>query len=127
MLYSVFDWNTKRYRYYEGLGDKFGERPKPVRVFGDDKSHQLEVALSTVPSSAKPVGEGQEPKGRIAVMSNWQMSGLGDSGVDETLNNPLITHPWRTLVLWTGALYLASKAAFWAGRVLERSLRRGRA
>lgn len=141
MIYSVFDWNKGDYLYFEGLGDANGLRPKPVAVHNDPRGRgrQLEGLLSTVPPDAKQVGRGAIPKGRIATLRNWQVSGLGLTGQDElagglgsgfgdinepdVVENPLIAHPWRTLAIWAGIVYASTRFAFYLGQRAERALR----
>lgn len=60
MLYSVYDWNTKIYKYYEGKESKRSiPSYKELGVTPDD------IAIS-LPNDAKLVGTGTEAKGTVA-------------------------------------------------------------
>ena len=137
MLYSVFNWNSGLYRYYEGPGEKRGERPKPrVRLNPSDngRGQQPEALLKILPAGARAIGQGKTAKGRIAVMSDeaakvhnrtFSMDGLqetlrGLAGLGGTRSfpklggkgaeNPLKTHPITTTLIYVGGLVLLRKA-----------------
>jgi hypothetical protein len=128
MIYSVFNWNTGRYRYYDGPGEGLGVRPQG-QVLNDERGHhQMEALLPLVPHGSVPAGEGDEPRGRIATTGNEPgaasgggsggslISGFGDS-------NPLVSAPWLTLGLWAGVMLLALKAAGWIGHEVEKRIK----
>lgn len=134
MVYSVFDWNTKDYRYYESpQGTPHGIRPKPVQLINDPQGagRQLEALLQVVPSGAKLVGRGRTPKGRVAKIlgSAGHALGVDTSSSDDVVyipaaSNPLITHPLLALGAWLGILWLATRTAFWLGKSAETAMRK---
>lgn len=69
MIYSVFNFDTKQYDYYEGNGEKFGQKPT-YRNVKKTKSLKVEDVLPTVPINAKRIGSGLNPIERIAVLHN---------------------------------------------------------
>lgn len=127
MIYSVFDWRVGRYRYYEGAGEGLGVRPQGVKINDDAGHHQLEDVLPRVPAGAQIIGEGDEPRGRIAVLPNMPgrsdaagstINGFGDFAADP--NNPLVKSPWLTLGLWAASVWVAFRVAEWVGKQAER-------
>lgn len=114
MIYSVFDWNNDtgakgHYVYFEGPGEGLGVRPKPRKVFGDNLGHKLEELLPEVPANSKLVGRGEHPKGRIAVLNASLRASLGDE-------NPVVTHPWASLLGWAGLVIGGFMMARWLGQ-----------
>ncbi len=142
MIYSVFDWNSGQYHYFDGPGEKLGVRPAPRAVLNDlnGRGHKLEDVLPVVPTGSVPAGSGVEPRGRIAVLSTALRAQYGDQAADRggygygggTLGgfgadeeapaglsasgNPLVDSPWLTLGLWAGAVLLGYKIANWLGK-----------
>lgn len=117
MKYSVFDWNGgtgKRYLIFDDANEhKLGVRPQAA-TFGDanGRGYKLEDLLPEVPATAHYVGRSDHPQGRIA-----RLSGTMKLEINRSLgeSNPLVSSPWLTLGLWTGAVYLSYKAATWLG------------
>lgn len=131
MIYSVFDWRVGRYRYYSGPGEELGIRPKGVAINDDAGHHQLEAVLPRVPVSAQIVGEGDEPRGRIAVIDGDSATGVEApasgggsmiSGFGATPGNPLSTSPWLTLGIWAAGVWAAFRLAEWIGKKAEKGL-----
>lgn len=126
MVYSVFNWRTGRYRYYEGDGEGLGVRPQP-RVTPNDpggKGHRLEDLMPVLPAAARPIGDGAEPRGRLATtgdgnveLSSGPVYGASVAdGFGDTASNPLLTSPWLTLGVWAGVMWAGFKFATWAGQ-----------
>lgn len=114
MIWSVFDWHIGQYRYYDGPGEGLGVRPEGVRINDDAGHHRLEDVLPRVPAGSKRVGEGDEPRGRIAVAA--AEGGFGDAA------NPLATSPWLTLGLWAAGVWVAYRLSEWIGKQAEKRL-----
>lgn len=119
MKYSVFDWNGgagKWYIHFEDTAEhRLGTRPTQA-TFSDEggKGHKLEDLLPEVPASAHYVGRSDQPRGRIARLSGSMKLAVNTrEGLSD--DNPLVSSPWLTLGLWTGAVYLAYKGATWLG------------
>jgi len=76
VIYSVFNWGTGRYRYYEGDGEGLGVRPRPRVVANDPggKGRRLEDLLPVLPANARSIGEGDEPRGRLAVVGDGTLA-----------------------------------------------------
>jgi len=110
MIYSVFDWNGKKdhYVYFEGDGEGLGIRPKAKKIFDDNKGHKLEDLLPELPAGSKLIGHGEHPKGRIAVLNTELRASLGEE-------NPVVTHPWLSLLGWAGVIFGGFYVAKWLG------------
>jgi len=123
MIYSVFNWNSARFDYFDAPGDKFGNRPKSRLILNQPNSTHgvpIEALAPIVPAGARRAGSGTAAKGRVAVMANQVMSpagkaggalapGLGLGGLGDLEDNPLISSPWLTLGLWFGAFVVGFK------------------
>lgn len=121
MIYSVFDWNSDpstqgHYVYFEGPGEDLGIRPKARSVFSDDqgKGHKLEDMLPVVPVGSKPVGRGEEPRGRIAVLNDELRGELGDPAT----SNPVVEHPWLSVFGWGLTVFGGWYFARWLGKLV---------
>lgn len=106
MLYSVWDWNAKRYDVYDSpSGEKNGQRPEPRRKVNapGGRGRQLEALLPVLPKDAVLTGHSEMPKGRIAI--HWSSSAVG-LGADES---PFVSHPWLVMGLIVGGVWLGHK------------------
>lgn len=135
MIYSVFNWDSRQYHYFDGPGEQLGQRPSPRTTANDGRGHQLEDLLPVVPAGSRPVGTGVNARGRVATMeglsaagdvpsyeapaSQWGFSGVGA----DAPSNPLLTSPWLTLGLWCGAVWVGYRIAGMIGKYVERSVR----
>lgn len=67
MIFSVYDYDRGRYRYYESLAGTpatgFFRKARRVPIQG---AHVPESFAVELPAGARPVGEGPMPKGYIA-------------------------------------------------------------
>jgi hypothetical protein len=113
MIYSVFDWNREpnqvgHYVYFEGPGESLGIRPKPKKVYNDNRGHKLEELLPELPPGSKMLGRGKVPQGRIAILNSELRRQLGDNPVEE--------RPWLTLLGWLGVLVGGIATANWLGK-----------
>jgi hypothetical protein len=108
MIYSVFDWDSGKYDYYRGVGDKSGYRPVPHRVFNEPngKGVPIEAALPVLPHDAQKIGRGENARGRVAVTQAESLAAY----------NPLEKKPWVTLGLWVGAFIVGTKVITWIGK-----------
>lgn len=115
MIYSVFDWNgkTDHYVYFEGDGEGLGIRPKAKKIFDDNRGHKLEELLPELPSDSKLIGRGEHPKGRIAVLNTVLREELGEE-------NPIVIHPWLSLLGWVGVVFGGFYVARWLGQQASR-------
>lgn len=87
MIYSVFNWSTQQYDYYQGSGIEPGDKVIPrVKSSGGNKkvaAKNLEDLLICLPSDAIRVGSGKDAKGQVAtrigdtVQTTATSSGLG--------------------------------------------------
>ena len=74
-VFSVFNYETQRYDYYEGSGPKGTQAgTPPMRRASSELGATPEQASWKVPMGARKVGSGELPQGRIAAM--------GDAGAD---------------------------------------------
>jgi len=81
MRYSVFDWNSRKYHYFDGPGPNLGDViPKGNRV-PQGSVVNPECVLPVLPAGAKKIGEGCSPVGRIAVTKHVcnSLSGVANS------------------------------------------------
>jgi hypothetical protein len=84
MLYSVWNYDTKAYDYYQGSGPKGAHAgAPPIRRSRSELGATPEQASWRVPSDARKVGSGDMPQGRIATIGG--VSSLGD---DALFSNP---------------------------------------
>lgn len=122
-MYSVFNWDTGDYDYFQGSGEKYGQVLRNRGGAGGGRSVQLEAVLPVLPDRAVFVGSGPEARGRIAVTqrearhatvlsgkarvqpsSQSIYNGYGAAG-----ESPLKTHPWLTMGAVLGGTYLFYK------------------
>jgi hypothetical protein len=124
MIYSVFNWDSGSYDYYNGSGDKLGNRPKARQVLNKPNAKHgvpVEAVLPVLPAGSARIGSGKQARGRIAILPGQVMSpagkrggamdtasGLGDFGGDLS-ENPLVDSPWLTLGIWFGAFFVGLK------------------
>lgn len=125
MIYSVFSWETGRYRYFNGPGEGLGIRPRVTALNDENGHHQLEELLPRVPAGSRPAGEGMEPRGRIATTGEIEAGGSGGGGgsLISGFGGESSTSPWLTLLLWGSVIYLASVLAENIGHKVERQLK----
>lgn len=134
MLYSVFDWRSGQYKYFSGPGEERGVRPKPRQII-DSKGRgvPIEAVLPVVPTGSSYMGMGSQARGRVAVLDSdtTAASDLGPGAAAAGLggafgaveSNPLATHPWLTLGLWTGVLIVGTRVVYWLGDVAAKRVR----
>lgn len=113
MIFSVYDYDRGRYRYFEGLGGTpatgfFRKAVQPPTRGG----FVPEAFAVKLPAGAKPVGEGPMPRGYIA----QDASGLASAPVpgEGAGSSSPVSLPWMTFAL-------VAVAAFLAGRVSKRA------
>lgn len=67
MIYSVYDYDKAKYRYFEGLGGTpatgFFRKARMSPIQG---AHVPESFAVQLPAGVKPIGEGPLPKGYVA-------------------------------------------------------------
>lgn len=129
MIYSVFNWNTGRYRYFDGPGDGLGMRPSGKVLNDEHGHHQLESLLPVVPRGSMPAGDGDEPRGRIAVTGTDVGEGLAPGGGGSLISGfgevtTATTSPWGSLLLWGAVIYLASELAENIGHHVEKRMKK---
>jgi len=82
MIYSVWNWHTSLYDYYNGPGPAPGD-PLPVPRGFSGKTVSVESVLPVLPPSSTPAGSGAQAKGRVAVKSSaegvYSAVGLGET------------------------------------------------
>lgn len=84
MIYSVYNYTTRTYDYYEGSGPKGAHAGKPpLTLVRSALGATPEQAAWKVPADAKKVGEGQMPKGRVATLGG--LSGMTEDSVSSLL------------------------------------------
>jgi hypothetical protein len=128
VLYSVFDWNTLQYDYFEsGAGVFPGNRAAPrAKFFNDGDGQQPEAVLPLLPEDAVKVGSGQQARGRIAVerpyVSNSE-SHAGDvmalvgMGAEPPAGSDFFRdNPWLSVGLVVGGSLVAFKLLLAAAR-----------
>jgi hypothetical protein len=129
MIYSVFNWNTGRYRYFDGPGEGLGIRPQGKVLNDEHGHHQLESLLPIVPRGSRPAGDGDEPRGRIAVTGMDAGEGTAPSeggslisgfGAEPTAS----TSPWLSFLAWAAVIYLASELAENVGHTVEKRMKK---
>ena len=80
MIYSVYDYDKRNFRYYDGLGAApatgFFRRARTAPIQGSFSPEAFAVML---PADARPVGEGPLPKGFIAEVPNTNEPGLAST------------------------------------------------
>jgi len=80
LIYSVYDYDKRRFRYYDGLGAApatgFFRRARVAPIQGAFAPEAFAVML---PPDAKPIGEGPLPKGFIAEIPNANEPGLAST------------------------------------------------
>lgn len=116
MIFSVYDYDKGRYRYYEGVGGSpatgFFRKARQPALNGGFVPESFAVAL---PAGSRLVGEGAMPKGYIAEdpaqLAAPPVPGEGDP--THTMKNAS-SMSWKTLTL-------IALAAFLAGRLSKRS------
>lgn len=86
MIYSVYNYATKLYTYYEFAHKIGAHAPKPPRgpAVKPGMGVLPEQAAWSVPFGAKRVGEGPIPRGRVAASSTGL--GMGMGGITDTSN-----------------------------------------
>lgn len=66
-VYSVYDYNTRRYSYYQGSGPGGTHAgAPPISGLVSRAGATVDQAAWKLPMDAKKIGEGDLPKGRIA-------------------------------------------------------------
>lgn len=114
MIYSVYDYDKGRYRYFEGLAGTpatgFFRKARMSPIKGSHVPESFAVAL---PADARLVGEGLMPKGYVAE----DPSGLAALPVPGESSAPGASS--RAVPLW--AVVGIAVVAFLAGRSLRRS------
>lgn len=131
MIYSVFDWASAGYNYFDAPGEGLGVRPQPKAKLNAEgaKGHALEELLVVVPAGARFVGTGSEARGRVAVGGVAVKQSLGNADFVGSINtpsqrmafgavedNPLVKSPVWTLVLWAGAVWIGFRVAESVGK-----------
>ena len=77
MRYSVYNYETRQYDYYEGTGPKGTHAGAPPVSGGRSQlGATVEQFAWRLPASAQKVGSGELPQGRVA--STGRASSLGD-------------------------------------------------
>jgi len=87
MRYSVYNYDRRQYDYYDGPGPKgtHAGSPKPARG-RSQLGATPEQAAWRVPATARRVGSGTMPQGRVATLS--AADPLGD--LTSELSNPWV-------------------------------------
>ena len=105
MKYSVYNYKSRRYDYFEGMGDV------PASGWmrrGAPGPKIVEALAQRLPEGAQHIGSGAQPIGIIAV-TQAQLAGLGSTAQD---SSPTSALAWVGLaVLIGGAIYLGRKSA----------------
>lgn len=77
MRFSVYNYGTKSYDYYDdGQPSSTHAGPPPIATLGDAVGESPEGAAWRVPLGAKKVGSGELPQGRVASLGGF----VSDSG-----------------------------------------------
>lgn len=116
MLYSAWNWNSQEYDLFESpKGEKPGQRPEPRRRLNGPggRGVQLETLLPTIPRDAKQVGTSPFPRGRIALHWSSPVAGFGED------DSPFVTHPWVTLGIIIGGVWLGHRVLLAIGRKIQ--------
>jgi hypothetical protein len=96
MMYSVYNYDTKLYTYYEGSGPKGTHAgAPPASLIKSKYGATIEQSSWKLPGNARKVGQGDLPKGRIAT------SGVGFSLGDVPSMDP------ASIAVLGGLAYLA--------------------
>jgi hypothetical protein len=121
VIFSVYDYDKGRYRYYEGVGGSpatgFFRKARQPALNGGFVPESFAVAL---PAGSRLVGEGAMPKGYIAEdpaqLAAPPVPGEGaGAGAGASAEAGASTHTsWKTLAF-------IALAAFLAGRLSKRS------
>lgn len=79
MIYSVYDYDTKLYRYFEAArsGGTHADAPPRPLAGGSPKGVAPESATWRLPFGARPVGTGPFPRGSVASTAS-PLSGFDD-------------------------------------------------
>ena len=77
MIYSVWDPQRHVYKYYQGPTLPYGDVPAPRHLQPTALGVSAEDAAWPLPGNARPIGEGQEPRGMIAMAGSGTVSGSG--------------------------------------------------
>lgn len=107
MIYSVFDYKTRRFKYYDGVA-----APPAAGWFRRPNGGKVPEAIAAqVPPTAKLVGEGEAPRGFIGTLDPrlgaTDGDGEGAIGVKTTLS-------WVGVVTILGVgLWLGRRTAGW--------------
>ncbi len=110
MIFSVYNYDSGRYRYYEGLGGTpatgFFRKATQTPAKG---GHVPEAFAVPLPAGAKLVGEGPLPRGYIA----QDPSGLSAAPVPGEAGSvpPSRSAPWWMLALVAAAAFVAGRAS----------------
>jgi len=67
MRYSIFDWGSRKYHYFDAPGPSLGDVVPPGNSVSANSTVNPECVLAKLPAGAKKIGEGCQPLGRIAV------------------------------------------------------------
>jgi LPXTG-motif cell wall-anchored protein len=109
--YSVYNYKSRRYDYFEGMGDV------PASGWmrrGAPGPKIVEALAQRLPEGAQHIGSGAQPIGIIAV-TQAQLAGLGSTAPDTLTaqdSSPTSALAWVGLaVLIGGAIYLGRKSA----------------
>lgn len=92
--FSVWDNGARRYNYYDAPGTRPIHAGAPPRVHGGTLGATPEQAAWPLPISARKVGAGELPQGRIASLG----------GADTT------DHPWAMTVVYAALGFFIWKA-----------------
>ena len=77
MIYSVYNYDTKLYDYFEGPGPSGTHAgAPPVSLGRSSLGATVEQAAWKVPGSAKKVGSGPMPRGRVAAVGGIALGGF---------------------------------------------------
>lgn len=68
MIYSVYNYGTRSYDYYEGPGPSGTHAGAPPLVATGGLGETPESAAWRVPAGSRKIGSGEMPRGRIASM-----------------------------------------------------------
>ena len=108
MIFSVYDYDRGRYRYFEGIGGTpatgFFRKATQAPTKG---GHVPEAFAVPLPAGVKLVGEGPMPKGYIA----QDPSGLSAAPIPGEAGPAPARTPWWMLALVAAAAFVAGRAS----------------
>ena len=77
LTYSIFDYDTKSYNYFQAPGTPpRGQREASARAGRGEHGFSPESLLAPLPSNAVPAGSGKEPRGILARHGGSALSGI---------------------------------------------------